>query len=1137
MLRRELVGAGPRSHGSPVRNRGTAAPGEEILRAEDRPRLRYGAGILFPKRSATADQEDVSTPQSEDETVAGAQDKQEAPPEGRTRSSGRTEADTEEEVSRANEYLPSAMGITALYDVSDALLVSVTAGRYEAEALPGRGWRGRDGTSHRYRAWRRIPIRVEVRLDPEDLLERNGKAFYRPVENGSESAKLVLHVFSRPLPGMEDSSRRMVTLTLLNESETGGDAIPDENCFFQCGLEARSADGLPPTLEYPHAAGQAQNAEQREKGKLSPDQLETASLKLLYRHRRSFAVGHGCAPEWDESETDRTAAIRTMAVPAYQIPPIVATQRDDLDLTMHRLSAEDGSDAIATGEKLCALYEQWIRDLTSERSSALDLKGDLVLAAEDHIRRAEACLRRMRDGVMLLRSEWYARTAFALMNLAMLQQRAHYRLSSDPAEQREWARDHAGSLEPDRPYIQPDYAASAASWYPFQFGFLLMSLPGIFDPSNEDRETVDIIWFPTGGGKTEAYLGLSAFTILLRRLRGEPVEGTTVLMRYTLRLLTTQQFQRAASLICALEAMRRNDRRRLGEEPITIGMWVGLGLTPNTEEKAAKALQELHKDGKADNPFILRNCPWCGLAMGPVELKKYPVVKGYRQYGQPRRVRHVCEDPACEFAENKGGLPVLVVDTALYQSPPTLLLGTVDKFALMPWRPEARAFFGIGRNARPPELIVQDELHLISGPLGSMVGHYETLIDELCRSPEGHPVKVIASTATIARAREQVRGLFGRQGAMLFPPQGLRWGHSFFAKEEKELPGRMYVGIFASGLSSQVTALVRTAATLLQAPLLKTDTDVPQVLDPYWSLITYFNSIRELGIAATLASADIKEYLEVLHERKGISYRWPGKGTDPCRRIGRPTLELTSRVSRGQVLESLDSLFTPTDGKSGSAVDICLATNMIQVGLDVPRLGLMLVAGQPKTTAEYIQATSRVGRDLPGLVVTLLNPGKPRDRSHYEHFRTYHESIYRWVEPTSLTPFSAPVRDRALHALVVTLVRYWGDADITSRPSPPPDAALQRRVSEAILARVRRVDPDEEEATARRIGLILGNWTDLPPYKYGDFAPPDEVVPMMYPDGSQPLPIWDGRALPTPTSMRNVDATCEVGVIPRFIQF
>lgn len=548
----------------------------------------------------------------------------------------------------------------------------------------------------------------------------------------------------------------------------------------------------------------------------------------------------------------------------------------------------------------------------------------------------------------------------------------------------------------------------------------------------------------------------------------------------------------------------------------------------------------MSRKGNSENRFVLLSCPWCGAGMGAYPFHRAYRIVGYRTVGSLSRVAHICGDSECEFS-NEPGLPVLVSDEAIYDTPPTLLIGTVDKFALLPWYPAASSIFGIRdghRESPPPDLIVQDELHLISGPLGSMVGHYETVIGELCVSEDGYPAKIVASTATIARAREQVRSLYAREQALLFPPQGLEWGDSFFAEERRDLPGRYYLGIFATGLPSQQTAVVRVMSSILQSPKLVPDAG-DAAIDPYWTVVTYFNSIRELGSAATLVSADIQEYMKVLHSRLGLTKAWRPSGSDLDRRrwIRSPTLELTSRVQSGEISSTLQRLFEPYSSSGGSAVDVCLATNMIQVGLDVGRLGLMVVSGQPKTTAEYIQATSRVGRrkERPGLVVVLLNPAKPRDRSHYEQFRPYHERLDSAVEPTSVTPFAVPVRDRALHALIVTMVRFWGDAAIRETPDSILSSDLIERMRRVVSERVKAVDPEELGAAQRYFDHVVDRWTRTIPGRYGGFGKLDEELPLMYPYGSEPHPGWEAASReppwPTPSSMRSVDANCELGVI------
>jgi hypothetical protein len=588
-------------------------------------------------------------------------------------------------------------------------------------------------------------------------------------------------------------------------------------------------------------------------------------------------------------------------------------------------------------------------------------------------------------------------------------------------------------------------------WRPFQIAFILQALGGIVNPKDDERKIADLLWFPTGGGKTEAYLGLTAFTLAWRRVSNgahgqyRSDAGVAVLMRYTLRLLTIQQFQRATALICACEVVRRKNPKQWGREPFRIGLWVGKGSTPNSFEQSREGLQARvgKRKPKDGDPCQLVSCPWCGTALTPLH---------YLCDTETQRTLVHCPDKDCEFNKKRApeGLPVVVVDDEVYRLLPSMIIGTVDKFAQLPWKGDTQALFGrVSRHcprhgylaeydtdnhrhyatanrpaetacqtARllPPDLIIQDELHLISGPLGTLVGLYETAVDWLCsREEDGtivHP-KVVASTATVRRARPQVGALFNRSLAV-FPPPGLTADDSFFARKvyPEQKQGRLYVGVYAPGKSIK-TAEIRVYAALLAGAMKEFETH-PEQADPYMTLVVYFNSLRELGGTVRLVEDDIRSRLDVLAQR-GMPKRWVNE-----------LKELTSRIEAGdipKILDRLDKTFHEPKEKGKFPIDTLLASNMISVGVDVNRLGLMVVTGQPKTTAEYIQATSRVGRQHPGLVVMLYNWIRPRDRSHYEQFSTYHSALYQYVEALSVTPFSSRARDRGLHGVLTAMVR------------------------------------------------------------------------------------------------------------------
>jgi len=640
-----------------------------------------------------------------------------------------------------------------------------------------------------------------------------------------------------------------------------------------------------------------------------------------------------------------------------------------------------------------------------------------------------------------------------------------------------------------------------------------MNLPGIADPKQNDREIVDLLFFPTGGGKTEAYLGLAAFTLVLRRLRNPGVTsaGLSVLMRYTLRLLTLDQLSRAATLICALDLERQQDVDKLGEWPFEIGLWVGKAATPNrmglkgdSDKDSARAKTIAFKnDDRKPSPIPLENCPWCNTKFKAISFNLVP------NPDFPSDLRITCINKKCAFTRDNP-LPILAVDEPIYRRLPCFMIATVDKFAAMPWTGEVGAFFGrVQRHDKngfygpcnpstgqplasggllPPDLVIQDELHLISGPLGTMVGLYETALDELCaRQIDGQKVrpKVIASTATVRRAENQIRALFNRRQVDIFPPPGPDRHDSFFAEVHtpEQSNARLYVGIAAQGRSPKVIML-KTYLALLGAAQKAFKTgkaDPTNPADPFMTLLGYFNSLRELGGARRLIEDEVGNRLMGYANRRRVG---EADGLFDNRKIATDVVELTSRVSTDKVSDAKRRLALPFSEKD--RVDVAIATNMISVGLDITRLGLMAVYGQPKTSAEYIQATSRVGRDheRPGLVVTLLNIHKPRDRSHYERFAAYHESFYRSVEATSVTPFSPRALDRGLAGTLVALARLgYGPMTaprgaggiLTDRPNLDFTVDL---LSERAKGHDRNSSPEEAEKLRQEVRLRTDNLLD-----------------------------------------------------------
>jgi hypothetical protein len=562
-----------------------------------------------------------------------------------------------------------------------------------------------------------------------------------------------------------------------------------------------------------------------------------------------------------------------------------------------------------------------------------------------------------------------------------------------------------------------------------------------------------------------------------------------------------------------MEQLRQSDSKSLGDEEISIGLWVGMDSTPNNLEQAEKDFQA-YIFGEADkNPSPLLSCPWCGTKM-VIEHENNRREYGYKSKTGPKQANLFCLENDCAFNKR---LPVLIVDEEIYRNPPTLLFGTVDKFAQMPLqRGVAKVFAADQDNPNlPPELIIQDELHLISGALGTLVGIYETAIDFLC-SIRGVQPKIIASTATVRRAAEQCKNLFNREMRQ-FPAPGLDISDSFFLKEAslESKPGRLYVGIMPSG-KTQTTAAIRLTAKLLYSVFAIPADD--EVKDKYWTLVGYFNSIRELGGFISVLNDDIPLYANALRQRYG----------GEMRHVYVPK-ELTSRKKAEEIPEILEQMSVSYPDRN--AIDVLAATNMLSVGVDIDRLDLMVIRGQPKLTSEYIQVSSRIGRRYPGLVFTLYNSAKTRDRAHYERFRSYHESFYRNVEPSSVTPFSAPSRARALSAVLITMFRHGLGAEFGEEGGASlfnPDMPEVKKIKEYIINRVKSVDDTEVEATAEELDKLFQEWRNFSKENN------DSIVYKVEKQGSKPLTRrseeFGGGRWVLPTSMRNVDVECNVEV-------
>ena len=1047
---------------------------DEILRelpSEAEPTDFYVTGILWPRNEVIGAAEDEKNEKAVDEDT-NASDDSGAPLFSilKPSSIGLTctiEGETTpfEVVVRGARYVPylhSAGG-------SDNKPKSDEEGSAKAE--PSAAW-----------DWQRKPFELRMEVPGHEI--RGQRRTHKLTTSAGEpvtDAGLAVYVKRRVRNGTLIVTASFLNMSLREEGQTLGPL-----CIYQAELEVRAVD-------------------ERGKGRILPRQSGTGVPdddvlvgNLLYRRFHEFAVGHGTAAMWPQPTNDRVPHVRTDWLPTQSVTSVSRMGDKALAPLVTRnpcpfaagflANADNHAAIIESLNELCRIYEEWI-EVQGRRTDFPDVLGG---TAETNLNVCRDTVKRIREGIALISENELVFSAFCLANEAMNAQ-ANGRQRGEEA----------------KPLV----------WYPFQLAFILLTIPSIVDPKNPARATMDLLWFPTGGGKTEAYLGLTAFTIFYRRLTGATQEAhVDVLMRYTLRLLTVQQFQRASALICAAEIIR-GDRDDLGDEPISIGLYVGEAATPNklvAGKVNALQLIEDERQGKKSSsctPRLLLNCPLCGAGLSP---------ECYNVNRSVPTLEIVCPEQTCP---SKGKpLPVYVVDEDIYRNRPSLVIGTIDKFAQLPRKEDQGFLFG-QPGGMPPELIIQDELHLISGPLGTVAGLYEVCIDLMC-SKSSHMPKVIGSTATIGRARQQVKALFDRE-VLQFPPSALEADNSFFAVADLNAPDRLYVGISSAGRSPKFTLQAVTAAALAASEQLLAQGYSEREVDPYWTLLLYFNSLRELGGAKIMMQDDVPRSNAFYSGRLGITPRG----------IEREPEELTSRIPSTRIPETLRDLAFPKDGDpyEGSPIDIVIASNMISVGMDIPRLGFMIVNGQPKSTSEYIQATSRVGRGVPGLIFTAFNAARPRDMSHFEHFVHYHETIYRRVEVTSVTPWSSRARDRALHAVFIAAVRHLvpGLAGRFGAAEFDPNDPLVGQIKEWIMQRATRggaihVSPDDirDELDgiiarwATRARKFRGNikfeyWATTRPF---DNRP---VNPHLMRSAEDP--VIDAGVWPTPNSMRDVE--------------
>lgn len=1075
-------------------------PASDCEQLNEVPTSSYITGLLYPADTDVTEDENYNDVEFTEKNFDA---------DGETLEVGIFEEEEPEDRVKGGFQKPSSIGVS-FYVSNDVQKVNayINWGKYYAEQVQGEAIDKtlEEDAENKKKKKHTIYIREQMNDVVEINFNEMGRSKQIPLES---NGNIYIYVMKMQL----DNGYKMVSVYLHNNDKSDGDEKEYEKVMFQ--VEMLIADDLMSPIFVPEYLCRKVELED----------------EYYYKGRPVYARGRGCAATWEKkAEEINATAIKSSFIPDYEIPSVSA-QIDDMPehaFSMLQMgSPKKKSEVIQNLRTLTEMYGSWITDVLTNDEAMHDDK--FKATGQTIIDKCNDANRRMNAGIDLIENNDKVYQAFVFMNQAMYLQRSITAFSKDygngiPCSLKDYMTDMP----------EKGRKKDHSEWRPFQIAFVLLNMCGIMDGESPERDIVDLLYFPTGGGKTEAYLGLIAFTIAYRRLTVsdetdyEKDGGVTVFLRYTLRLLTTQQRDRLMRLIVAMEQLREKNEKLYGKERISIGFWVGGNVTPNkfSEYNDSDQFKKREFIRKLTKQII--KCPYCGK---PITRDEYDINE------KGKYVKIHCADDNCMFSLKTGRtIPVYLVDEEIYAKCPTVIISTVDKFARLPWSERVGLLFGrtdrycsrcghiaigekhAGRHNAdvaagleraetvackpfyPPELIIQDELHLITGPLGTIYGGYETVVEEMCcieKNGKKIRPKYIVSTATIRNAGEQIKFLYGRNEFAQFPPSGFDTRDSFFIKEvplptenlvdvseekisrmisDGKKPFRQYAGICASGQSVKTT-LIRLYSIILQTALdIAKNPEYEDYIDPYYTLIGYFNSIRELGGAVRLLDDDIASRIRVVKnkynssEQRYLSFE--------------RKKEITSRIPSweiAQVLEKLAISYDKNKEKQG-CYDVVIATNMIAVGMDVDRLGLMSVVGQPKQNSEYIQATSRVGRQHPGIIFTVYNPYRPRDLSNYENFVGFHSQMYRYVEGTTATPFAARARDRVLHALVVSLLRLqvelMAENSGASNINDISDEQI-KDIKEKILERVKITSPSSYVDTEKEMDEFINTWKNI----------------------------------------------------------
>lgn len=1131
---------------------------EEILKIQ--PTSSYSLGILYPENlnieeegeediSDVLDQKEIDVTEidslnsetSNKENIFFIKDQK------KNKKNKKYDDDDETDVMRlTHQRKPSAMGISFRFDLenSPSLKITISGAFYQSFDV-FRKWeyendtkkvkiRSSEGFPKFKSFYKRIPIVHEFEYLASEIVSSTKDGFLEDRTIEVLGNKLVLKLYIRKY-----QNSYIGTATLLNKSSENN---PDFNSFYQSKIqiEILDKDNFPHILPYPEYTDTTEDI-------LEPNEDNTFSF--IYKKMFTYAIGHGTSVVWkDTPDKNSITKVSTEFLPEHEIQPLTpdiinSRTGKPYQISMKELSEGGGMETI---KELIDDYEKWIYKLENKE---INIEKKYKNVFYKNIELCKEGFERIQKGFQYLTDENFpkAKKAFMLMNEAL------YLQQNIPNQIREANFNPSGSKINFQEYelwkdeVQKNLNIKGF-WRPFQIAFILLTVDSIINEKSDSREIVDLLWFPTGGGKTEAYLGITAFTLFYTRLVNQMNNGVQAIMRYTLRLLTAQQFERASKLIMCVEHIRRKNIDELGGKEYSIGIWVGNDVISNTMKSALIDYEKfIRKGAKAQYyKFLLQACPFCRAQMGPLRYEQYKnasqeIIKNpeYRVIGITKTndvIKLSCPDKKCEFNTN---FPVYMIDDDIYEKQPSLIIATVDKFANLIWKEETRRIFGIGdsgeREKPPPVLIIQDELHLISNALGSTFGFFETLIEDFCSFVDDNnkviKPKIVCSTATIRNSKEQILGLFGREKSFLFPSSGEDISDSFFSQENQNVTGKKYLGLTLPVLSSQ-EAQARILSNLLQVPLFF---ESDHEKDPWWTNLNYFHSIRELGTTWSIYHDDVQKRLAFLFNRFQLG--WENKQYKPW---DSEIVELTSRISSTEVVESIKKMEqSKVDTKR--PLRAILATSIVEVGVDIQRLSLLTILGQPKNTSQYIQVAGRVGRsNASGLVVTIFGVGRPRDISHYEKFKSYHQKLYASVEPTSVTPFSIAATERFIDgALFMYLRSKLPVSSFARNPEQFPHSKISE-LKHLIITKAEKTKAKQHEIDylLKLFDNLEYRWkkTNAVAWIAKDYNLNEKDPPLLTAQGEYAANVFE-NSFHAPNSMRTVEQTSRPKIVNDFESF